>query len=495
MAIFSTSVLSRGGKEDNLEPRYRRCCGIDVHKKSLSVCVLPPEGDRSIPVRHETFRTFTRDLKRLRAWLGKCKVTEVVMESTGQYWRPAWNILEGACERLVLVNPQHVKGLKGRKTDRIDAEWLARHLERNELRGSFIPPRDIRELRELTRLRVHWLQDVNRVKNRIGQLCETGNIKISSVASDLFGVSGRKMLDSLTRGDRDAGWMADYARGSLRGKKWQLELALQGTFTEHQRSVLARLLEQMEFLEKRIAELTAEIEKRMTPYQDLVQRLSTIPGVDRITAWTVLAEIGTDMSVFGDARHLASWAALCPGVRESGGKRMSGKTRKGNPYLRRALCQSAWAAARKKESHLAALFRRIRGRRGEQKAIMAVAHELLTIIFHILRDGSAYQELGASHYDRKNKTKVTRKLVERLQRMGYYVTLREAEEPLPAAEAIASVPQTPPPPEPGTPPAPRRGRPCKCAERGIPCKHGRSLNPINSTKIPASAPAPTISNP
>jgi transposase len=192
-----------------MEPRYRRCCGIDVHKKSLSVCVLPAEGVRTGTLRQETFRTFTRDLKRLRAWLGKCKVTEIVMESTGQYWRPVWNILEGGFERLLLVNPQHVKGLKGRKTDRIDAEWLARHLERDELRGSFLPPREIRELRELTRLRVHWLQDLNRVKNRIAAVCESGNIKISSVASQLFGVSGRRMLDSLTRGERDAGWMAD----------------------------------------------------------------------------------------------------------------------------------------------------------------------------------------------------------------------------------------------------------------------------------------------
>lgn len=406
------------------------------------------------------------------------------MESTGQYWRPVWNILEGGFERLVLVNPQHVKGLKGRKTDRIDAEWLARHLERDELRGSFIPPRDIRELRELTRLRVHWLQDLNRVKNRIGQLCETGNIKISSVASDLFGVSGRRMLESLTRGDRDAGWMADYARGTLRGKKFQLELALQGTFSDHQRSVLSRLLEQMQFLEKRLEDLTVAIEKRIAPYEHLIQRLDGIPGLDRITAWTVLAEIGTDMSVFEDAHHLASWAALCPGVRESGGKRMSGKTRKGNPYIRRALCQSAWAAARKKDSHLAALFRRIRARRGEQKAIMAVAHQLLTIIFHIVRDGGVYRELGADHYDRQNKPKVIRKLVERLQRLGYYVTLQE----VPTSQATESA-EPVPPANAGPAPVRRRGRPCKCAERGIVCKHNRVQELIPSPNNCHSGPS------
>jgi transposase len=476
-----------------METGYRRCCGIDVHKKSLSVCVLAPEGKRSLGVRHEVFRTFTRDLKRLRAWLSKCGVTEIVMESTGQYWRPVWNILEGAFARLVLVNPQHVKGLKGRKTDRIDSEWLARHLERDELRSSFIPPREIRELRELTRLRVHWLQDLNRAKNRIVQLCETGNIKITSVASNLFGASGRSMLASLIRGNRDAGWMADYARGRLRGKKFQLELALQGTFTDHQRSILSRLMRQVHFLDECIEEITAEIEKRMVPYEDIVRRLDGIPGIDRVTAWTVLAEIGTDMSVFGDARHLASWAALCPGNRESGGKRMSGKTRKGNPYIRRALCQSAWAAARHKQSHLAALFRRIRARRGEQKAVMAVAHELLTIIFHVLRDGTLYQELGAEHYDRQNKPKLTRRLVERLQRLGYYVTLQAAEETFPATEVAHSVQLAAP--EQSHAPVRRRGRPCKCAERGIPCQHGRLSAPTDPAEnLPASSAAkiPTL---
>jgi transposase len=462
-----------------MEPEYRRCCGIDVHKKSISVCVLPPGGSRSIPIKEEKFRTFTRDLKRLRAWLLNCRVTEIVMESTGQYWRPVWNILEEAFPRMVLVNPIYVKALAGRKTDRLDARWLATRLERDDLKGSFIPPREMRELRDLTRLRVHWLQDLNRIKNRIGQLCEAGNIKVSSVASDLFGVSGRRMLAALVQGDRDAGWMSDYARGTLRGKKDQLELALQGTFTPHRRLLLARMLVQLSGLEQQLAELTAEIEQRVACYQELIERLCTIPGMDRIAAWTVLAEIGIDMSVFGDARHLASWAALCPGNRESGGKRISGKTRKGNRYLRRILCQSAWAASHKKDSHLSALFRRVRSRRGEQKAIMALAHQLLTIVFHLVRDGGVYQELGAAHYDRQNKPKVTRKLVERLQRLGYYVTLQPVDD-TPAVMAEA-VPVEPPPP-----PARKRGRPCKCAERGIPCKHGRvgpaQINSVNNAR-------------
>jgi transposase len=312
-----------------MEPIYRRCCGIDVHKKSISVCVLPPTGNNSIAIKEERFRTFTRDLKRLRGWLLRMKVTDIVMESTGQYGRPVWNILEEAFPNLILVNPLHVKALAGRKTDRLDARWLATRLEREDLKGSFIPARAMRELRDLTRLRVHWLQDLNRIKNRITQTCETGNIKVSSVASNLFGLSGRKMLSAVAKGDRDAGWRADYARGTLRNKKAQLELALQGTFTAHQRLLLERMLVQMSTLEAQIAELTAEIEQPMVCHEELIQRLDTIAGVDRITAWTVLAEIGTDMSQFGDARHLASWAALCPGNKESGGKRISGKTRKG----------------------------------------------------------------------------------------------------------------------------------------------------------------------
>jgi transposase len=435
--------------------------------------------------KHQTFRTFTRDLKRLRTWLLKCKVTEIVMESSGQYWRPVWNILEGAFARLLLMNPQHVKGLKGRKTDRIDAHWLATKLQNEDLKGSFIPPRDIRELRDLTRLRVHWLQDLNRVKNRIGQLCESGNIKISSVASDLFGMSGRSMLTSLVHGDRDAGWMADYARGSLRGKKYQLELALQGTFTDHQRGVLLRLLEQLNSLEQRIKDLTMEIEQRVATYEEILRRIDTVPGFDRITAWTILAEIGTDMSAFEDARHLASWAAVCPGNRESGGKRLSGKTRKGNPYLRRALCQSAWGATHKKDCHLAALFRRIRARRGEQKAIMAVAHQLLTILFHILRDGGAYHELGEAYCDRQNKPKITRKLVERLQKLGYYVTLQPVRDP---GDEASTPPESVAPLSSPSSAAPtrRRGRPCKCAQRGLLCKHAQH----NSAPNPEISAAP-----
>lgn len=297
-----------------METAYRRCCGMDVHKKSVMVHVLPPQGQTEGKALEREFPTFSRDLRSLRGWLKNCRVTEVVMESTGQYWRAVWNILENSVPRLVLVNPAHVKALAGRKTDRIDARRLARYLQNRELDGSFVPPREIRELRDLTRWRVHLLQEVNRVKNRIGQMCEAGNIKVSSVASDLFGLSGRRMLRAIVEGKRDAGWMADYACGRLRGKRRELAQALDGTFTAHQRWMLTQELQHLNRLEAQIAEAEKEIELRMQPYAELIRRLMTIPGVDRIVGWTIVAELGPDMLVFADADHAVSWSGMCPGI-------------------------------------------------------------------------------------------------------------------------------------------------------------------------------------
>lgn len=464
---------------------YRRCCGIDVHKKSVTVHVLPPQGQLEVKPLEREFRTFSRERRRLRGWLKRYQVSEVVMESSGQYWRAVWNVLEGEIPRLVLVNPQHVKALAGRKTDRIDSRRLARYLENHDLQGSFVPAREIRELRDLTRSRVHLLEEVNRVKNRIGQLCEAGNIKVSSVASDLFGVSGRRMLEAVAEGKRDAGWMADYARGTLRGKKKQLEQALEGSFTEHQRWMLREALSHLESLEAQIARVESEIERRMQPYEEHIRRRLTIPGVDRITSWTMLAELGPDMNVFPDARHAASWAGICPGNRESGGKRLNGRTRKANPYLRRVLCQAAWGASHSKNTYLSALYRRQRGRLGHNQAILALAHQLLLIAYTMLSRGEDYREFGSDYFDRKNKPKVVNRLVERLTKLGFYVTLQ------PAVTAA----QDPPPLSPDGPsstganpsipcshallsasPAPKRGRPCKCAERKIPCKHAAPDN-------------------
>jgi len=460
-----------------MKPIYRRCCGIDVHKKSLSVCVLPPEGQQG-EVKREQFRTFLRDLKRLRAWLLRCRVTDVAMESTGQYWRPVWNVLEGHIANLVLLNPAHVKGLAGRKTDRRDAEWLARLHEREHLRGSFIPQMELREMRELTRTRVHLLEDCNRTKNRIAQLCEAGNIKISSVASDLFGTSGRRMLAALIEGRHGPGWIADYACTRLRGKRDQLAMALEGTLTAHHKGLLKRLTGQLKAQETEVADLTREIESRVAVWAEVIGRLVEIPGIERVSAWTILAEIGTDMNVFPDAQHLASWAAVCPGNRESGGKRMSGRTRKGNAYLRRILCQAAWAATRKKGSYLGAFYRRIRARRGHQKAIMALAHHMLTVIYHMLRDNQPYREPGASFYEDKRKPEITRRMVKRLERLGYQVTLeiRLTPDQIRELEPVLTQQLTVPPA------VRRRGRPCKCSDRGIACVH---RIPTPTTQEPA----------
>jgi len=461
---------------------YRRCCGIDVHKKKLSVYVLPPEGQTGARALEREFRTFTRDLCRLREWLQQCHVNEVVMEATGQYWRPVWNVLEGEIPGLMLVNPQHVKALAGRKTDRIDSRRLARYLERGELEGSFIPPRPIRELRDLTRGRVHLVEEVNRVKNRISGLCETGNIKVASVATDLFGASGRQMLQAIVTGERDARWMAGCAQGRLRQKRDQLELALEGHFTEHQRWMLREELGHLKSLEERIARVEAEIKDRMKPYEDQVRHLITIPGVNRIVAWTIVAELGPDMKVFPDAQHAASWAGLCPGNRESAGIQRSGRTRKANPYLRRDLCQAAWAASHTKGTYLMALYRRFRIQcGGHNKAIFAIAHQILIAAYHMLLRNEDYREQGADYFDRQNKPRVVNRLVGRLTGLGYYVTLQPAEESLEAPTIDASpfealnhaCPEQPAHSLAQLRDGRRRGRgrPCKCAARGIQCKH------------------------
>lgn len=517
--------------------KYRRCCGIDVHKKNVTVCILPPIGKPEVEVRKRTFRTFTRDLKQLRTWLKNLKVTEIAMESTGQYWRAIWNIFEGHFEKLILVNPNHIKGLAGYKTDPKDAQRIADLLEGRKLKGSFVPPREIRELRDLTRQRVNLLEDSNRAKNRIEQLCQAGNIKISSVASDLFGLSGRTMLKALVEGRRDPGWMADYARGALRGKRRELELALEGSFTDNQRWLLRKELDQVEWLEIQLQVLEQEIARRMVQFEEPIRRITTIPGIEYKTAWTIIAEIGVDMSVFEDVRHLASWAGLCPGNRESGGKRMSGRTRKANRYVRRAMCQAAWAAARTKNTYLSAFYRRMQMRKGPQKAVMALAHHLIAIVYNVLKRGEEYVEVGGDFYDRQNKVKAVSRMVSRLAKLGYKVTLTptesdelaSAESPSGAApmarsdsEFRADLVGEELPPEPvaemnpefdvqpvsaalpSEPTAPaesssgfhadlspandtvvqkrKRGRPCKCAERGIICKHqiGLRLNLLES---------------
>ena len=458
--------------EENVKPNHRRCCGIDVHKNSVTVCVLAPVGEHGAP-RKRKFRTYSRDLRQLRGWLKNCGVTEVAMESTGQYWRPLWNLLEGEFARLVLVNPQHIKGLNGYKTDPKDAQWIADLLESGKLKSSWVPPRNIRELRDLTRHRVNLLEDLNRAKNRIEQLCQTGNIKVTSAASDLFGASGRKMLGALVEGKHDPGWMADYAMGRLRKKRAELELALEGTFTAEQRWLLGKELHQVEWLEGQIAVVEQEIERRVAPWQEAIARLVTIPGIDRRTAWTIVAEIGADLTAFAHPRQLASWTGLCPGNRESGGKRMSGRTRKSNRYIKRAMCQAAWAAAHTKDTHLSAFYRRMAVRKGAPKANIALAHHMILVVYQVLRRQEEYVEFGADYYDRRNRPRTVARLVQRLRQLGYRVELHE-ESALPPSVAAAPAPESA---TGAAAPKRRRGRPCKCAERGLICRHATSSEP------------------
>ena len=383
--------------------------------------------------------------------------------------------------KLLLVNPQHIKGLNGYKTDPKDAQWIADLLENGKLRGSWVPAREIRELRDLTRLRVNVLEDLNRAKNRIEQLCQSGNIKVSSVATDLFGVSGRRMLKAIVEGRRDAGWMADYARGKLRSKRGELEWALEGTFTAEQRWLLHRELCQVEWLEQQVAGLEEEVERRVARWEEVIQRLCTIPGIDRKTAWTILAELGADLSAFPDAQHLASWCGLCPGNRESGGKRMSGRTRKSNRYIKRAMCQAAWAASHTKKTFLAAFYRRMSIRKGALKAIVALAHHMIVVVYNVIVRQEQYVEFGDDYYDRRNKPKMVARLTRRLTGLGYEVLLREIPPVTPIPVLAVE------PPEPNIPKR-RRGRPCKCQERGIACVH-RSDVEANSLKEQTSSPA------
>jgi transposase len=403
---------------------YPRCCGLDVHKASISACILVYKDNAEPEVRRRTFTTFTKDLVRLKMWLTSSKVNQVALESTGVYWKPVWNILEHGSLQLMLINPQHFHAIPGCKTDPKDSRWLAELLSYGLLRPSFVPPQAIRELRDLTRYRVHLKQDRNRIHNRVHKVLEDANIKLDCVATDILGISGRRMIDGIVEGRHSAEFLADRARSRLREKLPSLRLALKGRVTDHHRLMLRELLGDLDTVDSKIERLEQEIVTRVTPYADLIERLCTIPGIDTVTAWTLVAEIGVDMAPFPDADHLASWAGLCPGLKESAGKRMSGRTRKGDCYLRRALCQAAWAVSHTKDNYLAALFYRIAGRQGLKKATIAVAHQLLRIVYHIIRDGGSYRDLGGNYFDQLHPERTRNRLVRRLENLGLEVTLR-----------------------------------------------------------------------
>jgi transposase len=429
---------------------YKRCCGMDVHKDSVTACVLLIDEDGEFRKQTRYFPTMTRGLKEMAAWLGSLAVEAIAMEATGVYWKPVWNILESEMKfQLLLVNAHHVKHVPGRKTDQKDSEWLAELLQHGLLKGSFVPPSIIRRLRDLTRTRAKVKQNVATFANRIQKVLEDANVKLGSVATDALGVSGRQMLKALIKGQRDPKQLAQLARGRLRKKLSQLELALEGHFTEHHGFQIKALLELVEFGEKQLRHLEAEIQRLLvlqeaeshrphgsgiadvdtssapatSPLQRAVELLDTIPGVDRLTAWTLVAEMGANMDQFGSASSLAKWAGMCPGNNESAGKRLSGKTPKGNIWLRRVLCEAAWAASRTKDTYLAAQYKHLILRKGKKKTIVAVAHSILRIAYYLLTRQCPYTELGGDFFDRLNQAAVRSRLVKKLVSFGYQVTL------------------------------------------------------------------------
>jgi transposase len=402
------------------------CCGIDVHAKTAVACLIK-QGRKET----RTFSTMTVELLNLLDWLTAegCKI--IAIESTGVYWRPVFNILEGQIE-VMLVNARHVKAVPGRKTDVKDCEWLADLLRHGLLKPSFIPPLEIRELRELTRYRQSLIREQASVSNRVQKIAESGNIKLSQVASEALGVSGRRMLRALASGETDVEKMSQMARTRLRRRLPELKQALDGRLTRAQRWVLGQLLDRYDELERSIekvnAEIAREVESCRDPFvEEALKLLDSIPGIGEPVAQVIVSEIGVQMKQFASAQHLASWAGMCPGNNESAGKRKSGKTTKGSQYLRAALVQAAWAASRKKGSYLQAQYRRLVKRMSKNKALVAVGHSILVMIYHVLSRRQSYQELGGDYFDRQNVEKQKVRLIRKLESFGLKVTVEPIE--------------------------------------------------------------------
>jgi transposase len=396
------------------------CAGLDVHKKTVVAAIIVPGKKET-----RTFETMTADLLTLSDWLTAHSVTHVAMESTGEYWKPVFNILEDNFE-VLLVNAQHIKSVPGRKTDIKDAEWIADLLRHGLLKASFIPPVGQRELRELTRYRSTFVHEKATLVNRIQKVLESANIKLASVASNVVGASGRAMLAALIEGQASPAEMAELSKGRLRDKREQLVKALEGQVKAHHRFVLTELLCQIDSLDETIARFDEQIEDYCRPFEEVVELLDTIPGVARQTAEIIVSEIGVDMSRFESANHLAAWAGLAPGNNESAGKRLSGKTRRGNKALGTALNQAAHAAAHMKNTYLSAQYHRLAGRRGQKKAIVAVAHSILVICYHIIKRKVPYQELGGDYFDKRRPEATAKRLMKRLEQLGFNIPVEPA---------------------------------------------------------------------
>jgi transposase len=402
---------------------YTHCAGLDVHKKTVVAAIIVPAAQGDLDRETRTFGTMTADLLALSDWLMAHEISHVAMESTGEYWKPVYNILETNFE-VLLVNAQHVKAVPGRKTDVNDAEWLADLLRHGLLRASFVPPLGQRELRELTRHRSNFIRERATVVNRVQKVLESANLKLGSVASNVVGVSGRAMLEAIIAGQATPAQMAELSKGRMREKREQLAKALEGRVKPHHRFVLTELLCQIDNLDEAIARFDQEIETYCAPFEAAVVLLDTIPGVARQTAEIIVSEIGTDMQRFPTADHLASWAGVAPGNDESAGKRRSGKTRKGNKPLGAALNQAAHAASRTKGTYLSAQYHRLAGRRGKKKAIVAVAHSILVIAYHLIQRQEPYRELGGNYFDQRRPEATAKRLLKRLEQLGYAVQIQ-----------------------------------------------------------------------
>jgi transposase len=407
---------------------YEGCCGIDVHKRAVVACAIVPGPDGQPVKETRTFDTLTENLEALAGWLQGLGVTHVAMESTGVYWKPVYNLLDGRFAILV-VNAEHIKALAGRKTDVQDAERIADLLRHGLLKGSFIPSAELRALRDLTRYRTKLGDERVSEINRVQKVLEDANIKLASVATDVMGVSGRAMLDQIVQGQADPAVLAELAKGRLRDKLDLLQKALSGRVQAHHRFMLAQHLSHIDFLDEAIARLDQQIQEQMRPFAAALAAWDSLPGINQRIAEIVVAELGADLQPFEDAEHLASWAGMCPGNNESAGKRYSGKTRKGSPWLRRALVEAAHGAARTKHKYFQALYGRLAARRGKQRALIAGGHSLLVTGYYLITRQTQYEDLGGNYFDERDHEAVKRRAVKRLEKLGYQVQLVPAAVP------------------------------------------------------------------
>lgn len=406
-----------------MEILYPRCAGLDVHKETVMACVLTPGEGAQAHKQIRQFKTTTSELRSLAQWLREEQVTHAALESTGVYWKPVFNILETSCE-LILVNARHIKQVPGRKTDKADSAWLASLLRHGLLEASFVPPLEVRELRDLCRMRTTLVRECVQVGNRLRKVLEDANVKLDSVASNTLGVSGRLMIEALVAGEADPAVLASLAKGRMRSKQAALTAALEGQVRPHHRFLLRQWIGLLTTLEQHIAEVEEEIERHMPPFEWAAELLMAMPGINRTAACTLISEIGVDMSRFPSARHLASWAGLCPGNNTSAGKSRSGKSHRGNPWIKGLMTEISWAAARTKNSYPSALYRRLAAHRGKKRALVAVANSLIQVVWHLLTHRKTYLDLGGDYFERLNKQRLTQSLVRRLERLGHTVALQ-----------------------------------------------------------------------